>query len=599
MTDQPAPKAFACPSCGSPLNFPSDGSRSVTCLYCNSSVIVPAADAQADEPVAHAEEVLAAVRGRLMAGRKAQAVKLYRQHFQVSLAEARKAVEAMALELPDPTFGADANVPWSAARAQAQPQRLVRRRSRPGILGWLIITSAIVGAFLIFFPDFLTDGKSNTGLFSFNQSPALTATPARRAPSLSDPVVLIAKDDALADVALQARRFDMEPNTTGLLRIDTATGSPLWETEPFNGKDAYIDTVITAADNVYAAVKSHLVAYGLRDGKTKWQVDLSDRLSSCQSPHTCIAVVDNVLIASTIDNTLQAIDAATGQPIWQYRVISPIGVIIHGQEVMAFNRTEAPYQNYFAFLDIKTGKEIKRVEQQGYFSLDLPLLDANHLYMVTGGVIEAWDISGDKAAIAWEKQYLKSNFQRNAILGQDGIYVGSTHGIVEIKLTDGTDRTLLSNEDYRFDPLKVDGNQLLVLATRSRGTSTQQLWGIDLASGEQTGPINLGDNRMVQPMGYEVVHTSQFVWTWALNGPNLSVIKFEAKPNQITIEPYDLKSGSGGKLLTVPLTQLKNSGSSYSIRKVIGIQQHVLWLMLDSQIFGVDFQTGKIVFSSK
>ena len=185
-------------------------------------------------------------------------------------------------------------------------------------------------------------------------------------------------------------------------------------------------------------------------------------------------------------------------------------------------------------------------------------------------------------------------------MGPDGIYVGTAHGIAEVNLTDGTDRTLLSNEDYRFDPLTVDGKQLLVLATRSRGTATQQLWGIDLASGEQTGPIDLGENRMVHPMGYEVVHSSQAVWTWALNGPELSVIKFEAKPNQITIEPYDLKSGSGGKLLTVPLTPLQNYGSSsYSIRKIIGFQQHVLWLMLESQVFGIDIQKGKVVFSSK
>ena len=94
------PQTFHCPACQAPLDY--DGaSIIVRCSYCNSSVIVPeelrphvggTAPAEMGDMVAAVREITALVRG----DKKIAAIKLYRETFNVGLAEAKAAVEQLA-----------------------------------------------------------------------------------------------------------------------------------------------------------------------------------------------------------------------------------------------------------------------------------------------------------------------------------------------------------------------------------------------------------------------------------------------------------------------------------------------------------------------
>lgn len=98
---------FTCPSCSAPLDY-KGGHYSIRCPYCNGSVIVPETLRDAPPPVSPATKTIVAfdedaaeaaklkeIAELIRLGNKIQAVKLYRQLFDVSLAKAKDAVDRL------------------------------------------------------------------------------------------------------------------------------------------------------------------------------------------------------------------------------------------------------------------------------------------------------------------------------------------------------------------------------------------------------------------------------------------------------------------------------------------------------------------------
>lgn len=142
---------FKCTSCGGPLEYEAGGAPTVRCPFCGNSIIVPEelrprAAAQPhgggffdglfrlQERAANLQEVARLAR----AGNKIEAIKLYREMFGVSLAEAKLAVERMAAgEQPG-------HVSVSMQDVQAHPavQQMTHTAKRTAT--WLGVTIAVI-----------------------------------------------------------------------------------------------------------------------------------------------------------------------------------------------------------------------------------------------------------------------------------------------------------------------------------------------------------------------------------------------------------------------------------------------------------------------
>jgi hypothetical protein len=93
------------------------------------------------------------------------------------------------------------------------------------------------------------------------------------------------------------------------------------------------------------------------------------------------------------------------------------------------------------------------------------------------------------------------------------------------------------------------------------------------------------------------VHSAdQYVWTQQFTGSSLTTVKFLADPHIIMVETYNLSSGEKTKSVTLPLKNI--SGSSYSVRSLIGWQGNVLWVMIANQIMAIDAEKGTIIFTN-
>ncbi len=142
---------FKCTSCGGPLEYDEGGALTVRCPFCGSSIIVPeelrprmAPQPSAggffdgilrlQERAANLQEIARLAR----AGNKLEAIKLYREIFNVGLAEAKLAVERMAAgEQPG-------HVSVSMHDAQAQMAQHVTHKANHSAVKWIVFAVVIL-----------------------------------------------------------------------------------------------------------------------------------------------------------------------------------------------------------------------------------------------------------------------------------------------------------------------------------------------------------------------------------------------------------------------------------------------------------------------
>lgn len=103
-----------CPKCGAPLEFNGGAELTITCPYCHNLVIVPEelragvttkpAGASTLDQVAQQSPRLAEMVRMIRAGKKIDAIKIYREIYRVGLREAKDAVDGLergeAINLP-------------------------------------------------------------------------------------------------------------------------------------------------------------------------------------------------------------------------------------------------------------------------------------------------------------------------------------------------------------------------------------------------------------------------------------------------------------------------------------------------------------------
>lgn len=90
------PAPLRCPTCSAPLDVPPEHATTTRCTYCGAGVLLTERGGASADPRAERHRgAIASVLGDLRAGNKLAAIRTYREHFGVSLAEATDAVERL------------------------------------------------------------------------------------------------------------------------------------------------------------------------------------------------------------------------------------------------------------------------------------------------------------------------------------------------------------------------------------------------------------------------------------------------------------------------------------------------------------------------
>jgi outer membrane protein assembly factor BamB/ribosomal protein L7/L12 len=640
-----SPTTLNCPSCGAPLEV--DGkSALVRCRFCKNMAFVPGiANARTPDPghaldeIRHlaesgnlleaikqyralygvglkeskdAVEALAAgkvaefrissgplsaedtsrileeVKELLRQGNKIESIKRYREVNDVSLTQAREVIDQIEAALtgipvpPRPEITGQPSYPAQMSRPT--------QSSKAGRLGCVItgVIMAFVGGIIIF--AMAQPGGPLTNMLIAN-----------------GPAILVPSSPGVPDVAAVFYNVNDETYLVGMLEGDN--GKLTWQAEALSG-DSYFDGLVQDEGMLYAASDANLLAYRKSDGSLVWQTLMPDSLN--YSDQNLLVNSGRVLV-STVDQSIQAYNASTGERVWERRLSGyDRSLRIMDGSLVVVDYIDDSYNYSLIFIDPATGAEQRILTPtcvyDEYTSINLDpdsaLLyeaDNNSLTFITdnyNGCIQRLNFASGEPVWQYvpEDSFSMSSYGIHPLLTENRIYFEIGHQLLSADKTSGNVQTLLLNEDYEFLPLAVSGDTLLVRARRTRGTEKFELWGVDAASGGQLWQMDMGSAKPVDPPNEMsgLVDEDQSGWTWHMLAGQLVLIKFQAAPHQLVIQSVNPANGIVSAETIVELKAV--SGDFYSIPAILGWDGARMYFELDADIYSLDVNTGEIVF---
>ncbi|MEO7912706.1 MAG: PQQ-binding-like beta-propeller repeat protein [Roseiflexaceae bacterium] len=383
--------------------------------------------------------------------------------------------------------------------------------------------------------------------------------------------------------------------------IDGASQAARWQSQPLS-KQAYQGQLVAGHDMIYLTDQDQLLALRLSDGTLAWQTALAvEPQSSCGD---CVRLLGGHVIVLEKNSGLQSFDAQTGKLAWSKRLNDNTRQLpIAGDWLVNTQPSQEKDGTTIAFLDPATGKPALQLDphcpEPNTFSeferprADTPFLfsaDAKTMYAMYGffsQCAQAFDLSNGETRweVTMEENMLPASwFNTSALVTDQALYVNQDHMIWALNTADGSMRTLIEDKEYNLRPLARRDNILIVLAAPTWDSQRQELWGLDVATGERRWQQSLQAHSLRQG-------SSSGDWDWQLTAKGLVVVQVLRDDARLIVETLDPQSGVSSAKQETQLTDV----TMPSLYQPMWTDDTV-YLKLDSQLYAVDLATGKIAY---
>jgi ribosomal protein L7/L12/outer membrane protein assembly factor BamB len=634
MTDA-TPTSLNCPACGAPLDY--DGTSTVLrCKFCGNVSILPVGmPGAASAPAGALDEIR-----RLAAdGNLIEAIKKYRRIYGASLQEAKDAVEALqAGRLASPS--APGMPPAEELTKVIQEvQRLIGEGKKIEAIKVYRENYDVSATRASYAVEQIEAGQTvhpESGFESFHAAePVSTGRPRRWvgwvaalaifalvggiiALTLFQPggpfnphyyandktLLLSTNSGASPDMAVWLYDPQAENRFIGLLSGEN--GKLAWKAAPLTG-DGFIDGLAAGQDMIYAVSGTDLLAYRRGDGSLAWQARMTDRLNYTT---TALLVTPARVITNNADQTLQAYNADNGSPAWNMRLSGyDRGLRQVDGSLMVIDYVGDNYTYGLIFLDLFSGSQQNTVYPTCTYNDYESTIDPDSgfvydsagkaLYLVydsSYGCVQRIDPTTGEAA--WSTSVGESfNFSPDGfqyLLTDTSLYFSSGNEIMAVDKATGEMRTLLSDPDFALVPLAESGTDLIVRARRTRGTEKFELWKVEEAPGTVGWKLDLRAAKPIDPPNEMagLVDKTDWGFTWRLTPAGLVVIRFQGEPNQVILETYGPADGLMKASQTLALKNV--SGDFYDIPTIIGEQGGLIYLNIDQNIYSLDLAFARL-----
>lgn len=619
------PTLLKCPTCGAPLDF--DGAHSVIrCKYCGNNSVLPvgqngASTSSLDEinqlindqkissaierfstlfgvDLDEANEAVQAIAGGRMAtyspagsqtaqelidsiqkiqhllreGNRNGAISLYREKFDVSASRAEYAVDQIV------AGSTHIQIPPAMERIPS----INEQSSHPKKAGMIILISFIT----IFVFGMI-------GFFIFLGS-------AHHYYSSGGEVLIRSADGSVSSLAGTFFDPTADERLVGLVSVDS--GKLLWKSSPLEENKA---DLVSGSDMLYAADGSHLKAFKLEDGSLVWQTEMSDKLAYNDS---AILLDAGRVIVSTSDQQIAAYDAASGSLVWSRKESAPDDILrLMGDTLVIHDYLEGTYDDALYLLDPVTGSQKKVItpacdagDQTYTLDSDTGIVyDAARKEVVLvfeDGCVQSYDLTSGQAQ--WtrlsDKSYSFAFYGFNPLLVGDTLFFGDEGNLVSVDLASRDLTSLVSTEGYSLVPLALNGQNLLVRAKDTQGSTRYEIWNVDVSSGSVIWKMNLKESAPIDPPDQMpgMIDKEDHGWTWHMTGDGFKLITFSGEPNEVTFASIDLSTGVSKTESTAPLKKVM--GDFYSVPTIIGWQGDVVFMEVDGNLYSLDTASSKI-----
>jgi sugar lactone lactonase YvrE/DNA-directed RNA polymerase subunit RPC12/RpoP len=195
------PSILRCPTCSAPLEVPHEFATTARCTYCGAGVLLTerGGNVQAAAQQERHADAIGDVLRHLRAGSKIAAIKAYREHFGVGLAEAKDAVDRIEAGQPGGPSPTPAGTGAAPVSRHAEPER-------PTTATWVfvgVLVALIAGAFVY-------DAMKKRAA-----APAAEAGPAATGPAATGPASPVDRRRGESRLAAEVLRFGSQGNGAG------------------------------------------------------------------------------------------------------------------------------------------------------------------------------------------------------------------------------------------------------------------------------------------------------------------------------------------------------------------------------------------------
>lgn len=354
------------------------------------------------------------------------------------------------------------------------------------------------------------------------------------------------------DLLLVSRNYDREPSGDTITYFSPDRQAVRWESPPLGDQGSswvvtYGDTVVLVADG------ARLVALSRDTGALAWEAPLTDSIaeSICDE---CLQVFADVVVALPQDGQIQAFDTATGAPLWTKRLREATRQIVNvgGMVGVPDRESEESNDGVLFLFNPRDGSPAGSIKPTCKAAGDP--YEATVSYYDSAGrdpagrtlvwllrtspvCLVAYDVRTGAISRTMLDEFRGSDLSAKASLwAGDTLYLSDEAQIVAVGAQES--RAVIASEDYRLQPLAANGDALLVLAQRSRGSSRLELWAVDARSGERRWDRVLAAS---DPLGYRG-DTGDFAAT--LIGDTVALVEQHDEPEEIIYERIALADGS-------------------------------------------------------
>jgi alcohol dehydrogenase (cytochrome c) len=158
---------------------------------------------------------------------------------------------------------------------------------------------------------------------------------------------------------------------TQITPSNVSTLTQAWTSEKVAIPNGFEDTPIVHGDYMFVTTpKDHIMAYNATTGAKLWEYDYpvpanAFKTVCCDTNNRGVAVFGSMLFFGTLDNHVVALDAATGNVVWNISVenagvgysISEAPIVVNGKVIIASGGGEYGARGFIVGLDAKTGAQ--------------------------------------------------------------------------------------------------------------------------------------------------------------------------------------------------------------------------------------------------
>jgi outer membrane protein assembly factor BamB len=379
--------------------------------------------------------------------------------------------------------------------------------------------------------------------------------------------------------------------------------------------DSHPEAILPAEGKVFVADGMNLMALDQEDGSLVWETPMTDQLNYSED---CLAYVDGVVVALTLDRYVQAFDASTGDPLWERSMEGySRELFVMGDSLVILDYTVGASDFSFYYLDPRDGTTRQvitpvcstdpssdRVFDHEYLDDDEGILfepTGESLYLVYGsyfGCVQRYSLpSGDLLWQTITEDYFNISHEGFFPLLIEGmLYFGEENRLLGVDTKTGELTTLLEQEDREFVPLALVDETLIVRVMRTRGSQTFELLGVDPQTGQEIWRHALdGAGSIVPPHEMSgLIDEDSYGWAWNATPKVFQIVMFKGEPNQLVVNTLDPEDGASLGEVVIPMEWL--AGDFYSTPSIVGWQDKMLWLAISSRIVVIDVAAGEVLY---